>query len=368
MTTICRRSLALAGALPLVALAASCGGDQTTASKSAAAFDAAQQKGVTPAAGEAHGGHGQAADPESSRTAGDSKNASSMTGMDHSHMPGMGTPPGAHPAAGAGSSMAGMDHSRMPGMGTASGPPPKARAGSSMAGMDHSRMSGMGTASGPRPKAAAGSSIAGVDHSTMPGMGNASGAHPAAGAASSMPGMEHPTMPGMDHTNMNMAPSPEPATAAARPGQTAATLQPNELDRPPTTSLREAARAAAMAEEMAAGGHGMVHGTYRQIDAGSDDVTPPPEGRHEGHPAAPPSQAPPSAGSQHMHSAPTSPRPESSPRADEKDVGSSPPGGHEHGQTRPRGQPSHSPDPHRMHSMPPSPQPTPSPRPEARPQ
>ena len=229
MTTIgSRRFLAIAAIFPIVALAAACGGDQTTASKSAAAFDAAVKQGVMPAPGEAHGGHGQVGHAAHSGAASDSHDGSSVVGMDHSRMPGMGTASGAHPAAGAGSSMAGMDHSRMPGMGTAPG------------------------------------------------------AHPAAGAGSSMAGMDHSRMPGMDHTNMaatqglKMAPpAPEPPTAAARPGQTAATLRPTELDQPPTTSLREAARAAAMAEEMAGGGHGMMHGTYRQIDAGREDSMPP---------------------------------------------------------------------------------------------
>ena len=268
MTRTRRRSLAIAAVFPIVALAAGCGGDHTTASKSAAAFDAALKKGGIPAAQEAHGGHGQAANAERPHGASDSNDGSSMAGMDHSRMPGMGTAPGARPASGTGSSMAGMNHS---------------------------------------------------------------------------------TMPGMDHTNMaaaqgmNMAPpAPEAPTAAARPGQTAATLQPTELDQPPTTSVREAARAAAMAEEMASGGHGMMHGTYRQIDAGRDDVTPSSGAEHEGHQAVPVSPPHPGAGAHRDHSAPVSPRPES-PRA------------------------SPSPDPHRMHSMPPSPRPTPTPRPEERP-
>ena len=347
MTTIgSRRFLAIAAIFPIVALAAACGGDQTTASKSAAAFDAAVKQGVMPAPGEAHGGHGQVGHAEHSGAASDSHDGSSVLGMDHSRMPGMGTASGAHPAAGAGSSMAGMDHSRMPGMGTAPGARPAARATSSMAGMDHSR---------------------------MPGMGAAPGAHPAAGAGSSMAGMDHSTIPGMDHTNMaatqglKMAPpAPEPPTAAARPGQTAATLRPTELDQPPTTSLREAAHAAAMAEEMAGGGHGMMHGTYRQIDAGRDEVTPSSGAEHEGHQAAPGSPPPPGAGSHRDHSAPASPRPEP-PRADEKGAATPPPGGHEHGQAPTRAQPSPSPAPHRMHSMPPSPRPTPTPRPEERP-
>src|SRR5207245_1062635 len=140
MTRTRRRSLAIAAVFPIVALAAGCGGDHTTASKSAAAFDAALKKGGIPAAQEAHGGHGQAANAERAHGASDSNDGA---GMDHSHMPAMGTAPGARPAAGAASSMAGMDHSHMPGMGTASGARPAAGTGSSMAGMNHSTMPGM---------------------------------------------------------------------------------------------------------------------------------------------------------------------------------------------------------------------------------
>jgi len=206
----------------------------------------------------------------------------------------------------------------------------------------------------------------------MPGMAGAPAARPPmAGSSVPQAGRTDHAMAGMDHTNRAASqamttspPPPEPAAAAARPGQAAATLRADEIDGPATTSLREAARSAAMAEEMAGGGHGMVHGIYRQIDAGRDDVTPPPEGGPEGHQAAPSSQPQPSAGSHHMHPAPASPRPQSSPRADEKGGGSPAPGGHHHRQAKPQAKPSPSPDPHRMHSMPASPRPTPTPQPE----
>jgi hypothetical protein len=285
--------LALAGVLPTVALTGACGGSQTTASKSAAEFDAAQEKGVAPGAGEAHGAHGQAAEVERSPA------PSSMTGRDHSGMPGMGGAPAARPGAkGAGSSMPGMDHSRMPGMGGA----PAARPG-------------------------------------------------ATGAGSSMPGMDHSRMPGMDHSNMAQSPTmgqppplPERPVAVAAPGQPAATLRPDEIDSPAPTAIREAERAAAMAMEMAGeGGHGMQHGVYRQIDAGREDVTPPPQGGHEGHQVTPP----PPALSADPHGAHAAPRPAP--------------------QTAPP-----TPDPHSMHAAPaspkpaakPSPRPTPSPRPK----
>src|SRR5688572_11563843 len=49
-----------------------------------------------------------------------------------------------------------------------------------------------------------------------------------------------------------------------------ATLRPDALDAPAATSVRDAQRAA----ELAASGHAMAHGTYRQVDAGRDDVRP----------------------------------------------------------------------------------------------
>lgn len=108
--------------LLLPAVVAACGGKQSVASKSAAALREAQQKGL-PISGDAHGGH-SAGGAEASASATERMDHATMTGMDHSNMPGM--------KAGAPSGMAGMDHSNMPGMkgGTQPG----------MAGMDHSNM------------------------------------------------------------------------------------------------------------------------------------------------------------------------------------------------------------------------------------
>jgi len=321
-------SLALIGFVPLVTLAAGCGGNETTASKSAAAFDAAKEKGMSPGAGQAHGGHGQAGEPEGSPTATLGSGASNMGGMDHAGMPGMQGGSGARPPAGAGSSMAGMNHSKVPGTRGGSAARP-AGAGSSMAGMGHSRMPGMGTTSGARPApAGAGSSMAGMDHSTM-------AQRPGATAA---------------------PPLPDRPVAVATPGQPAATLRPDDVDSPVPTAIREAARSAEMAMQMAGGGHGMQHGTYRQIDAGREDVTPAPQGGHEGHQAAPP--PPSSSADPHgMHTAPARPvtqPPASAPR-NPRD---------------PQAAPS-TPDPHAMHAAPPpkpaakpSPRPTPAPRPK----
>src|SRR5881394_4667244 len=88
--------LALLAAIGVVA----CGGKQTMASKSAAAYDDAKEKGIPIEAGE-HGGH--AAEPAGAATT--SNETAAMPGMDHGAMPAMDH-----------SAMAGMDHSKMPRM------------------------------------------------------------------------------------------------------------------------------------------------------------------------------------------------------------------------------------------------------------
>jgi len=109
------RALASAAALlSAVAMVLACGGRETVASKSAAAYDEARKKGVPVTSGE-HGAH--AAEPVVQPTAIDH---TAMAGMDHS-------------------SMAGMDHAAMPGMDHAA-----------MPGMDHPQMAGMEHA-GPAP-------------------------------------------------------------------------------------------------------------------------------------------------------------------------------------------------------------------------
>jgi hypothetical protein len=114
------------------------------------------------------------------------------------------------------------------------------------------------------------------------GHGARPAAAPAAGQASGMA----PEMQGMA------------AAEPVSPGQPAETLRPDPLDSPAPTSLEEAQRSAAMAEEMSgAGGHGGHDGhgghgggTYRHVDAGRGP------GAHQGsEPQAP------GAESQHPH-------------------------------------------------------------------
>lgn len=92
-------------------------------------------------------------------------------------------------------------------------------------------------------------------------------------------GMEHErtagsASPGEPMAGAPVVPTPGPKAAEASPGQPAATLRPDPLDQPPATSLEEAKRAAEMAKGMG-DGHGMQHGTssYRQLDAGRDSRT-----------------------------------------------------------------------------------------------
>ena len=236
---------------PVILLAAVCRGtNESTASKSAAAFDAEQRKGAAPIpadarAGDAHEHGGGGGPRESART------------MDH----------GAHTAGGGTgtrtdhSGMQGMDHSRMPGTAT---PSRNAPGSTPRAGMDHAAM-GHGT----------GSSKSGADHASTAGSGtttpsSSTSAHPAQTA-------------GEDHSHLTMAlpqraPIPERAAAVAAPGQPAETLKPDAIDAPAPTSVRDAARSAEMAQSMADGDHGMAHGTYRQIDAGRDEGA-----THAGH-------------------------------------------------------------------------------------
>lgn len=195
------------GVLPLVAMIAGCGGKETTASRSAAAYDEAQRKGVA-VGGAAHGAQPS---PETTATA--------MPGVDHSAT-----------GAKAHDPHAGMDHSGMAGMQARSQPRTDPHAG-----MDHSKMSGM------KP------SVGGMDQSK---------------ASHGMP---------------NPPPSPEPESASARPGQPAATLHPDPVDQPAPTSVAEAARSAAIAAQMAGGGHAMSHGAYRHLDAGRDVLAPSPK-------------------------------------------------------------------------------------------
>jgi hypothetical protein len=232
------RTLACGAALLAAIAVVACGGKQTMASKSAAAYDEAKKKGIPIEAGE-HGGHSAepvvAATSSAQTAAMPGMDHSTMARMDHSMMPGM-----QHVASGSGGhEMAGMDHS-------------------AMAGMDHSKMPGM--QHGTSGSGAHG--MAGMDHSKMPSMQHGTSgaaAHDMAGMEdhSSMPGMAHgPTtgtqqydrsMPGMQHGSPTAAPiviAPPTSNAAIAQTQPAATLRPDAFDAPAPAAVEEAAKGA----------------------------------------------------------------------------------------------------------------------------
>ena len=219
-----------------VAMAVGCGGRESTASRSAAEYDEALRKGLAVGgSGAQHGGH--AADqPTDSGTA-------PMEGMEHSKM--AGTTPGVSQAPEKPGTV-GMEHSNMPGMKASAS---RASDKPGMAGMDHSKVPGMTAGALPIPAKPGTdpSNTAGMDHSNMAGMDHSK--------MSGMAGMEMPP------------PRPEPLSATATPGQPAATLRPDDIDRPSPSALEEAARSAAMAAEMAGGAHSMSHSPYQHVDA-----------------------------------------------------------------------------------------------------
>ncbi len=196
------RTFACGALIALAAVFATCGGKQSMASKSAAAYVKAQKQGI-PVSGGEHGGH--AAD----HAGVERMDHATMTGMDHSRM--TGTQHG---------SMAGMNDMKM-------------RAGhTGMAGMDHGAM-----------QSAEHAGMSGVDHAQMPGMQH--GATSGAGGHA-MTGMEHGAMPGMQHgTNAQVnvvtdAPRTNNAIANVQPG---ATLRSDDFDAPAPAAVAEAAKA-----------------------------------------------------------------------------------------------------------------------------
>jgi hypothetical protein len=233
-----------AALLPLL-LALACGGRQTTASKSATAYDEARRTGAPVAKGQ---GHGHAADEQDPSAA--------------SH--------GSHPAHDDAAHDVAREQPAASGRGTApsehGGHPPSQGHGRPLE-VDHSRMD----------------HAAAMDHSDM---------------AHAQPSVAPP------------APKPEQAAAEAPAGGPASSLRADPLDSPVPTAVAESERAAGLADEMAAGGHGMHHGTYVQTDAGREGGTPKPEGVR-------PTPPPPDSHHDHGGAGPKarpSPRPTPTPR------------------------------------------------------
>lgn len=231
------RGVWLAAAL----LSVACGGGETTASKSAAAYD---HKPGAVEGGHSHGGH--AATPVGASS------PSAPTGDTGGHA--------GHAAAGSGS------HG-MPG-GGAHPPRPEASAHEGHAA------GGVAAAAKARPAEHA----AHVTHAgTQSAASDPHAGHAAIGTAPS----PAPAM-GTAKAHAGHAASAGPATRAAQPsagvppGEPAAVLKSDPLDAPAPTSVEDAARAAAMASEMAGGAHHMSHGSYSHLDAGRPSPRPTP--------------------------------------------------------------------------------------------
>lgn len=240
--------LAVIAGLVIALVALLGGGKETVASRSAAAFEDAQSKGVP--VGEAAHGHGAVspANPPSNDARPEEPGAghAGHAGMETPGGPEKGMTHGEHAmpgrAPGGGSPHAGMHHgTSTPGSGAVASP---------HVGMHH------GTSASP-PGA------------SQPPTGGPAG-HAGHGSARPAPA-----------DNTASAPTePLPKAAVASPGQPAATLQPDPLDSPAVTSKMDAKRSAEIAAQMGSGGHG-AHGTvsYVQIDAGRESVP-------RAHPAA----------------------------------------------------------------------------------
>jgi hypothetical protein len=225
-----KSSLPLAASLGALVLLAGCGGSDSVASRSAQAFREAQQRGETFGGdGHAHG-HGAPSPPRAGEPGAAGGEAMDREAIDHG-----GDQVGGRAAA--------IDH----------------------AGMHHGA-SGTGDEAGHAAGHASGAQGSGqpIDHA-------ATGHHDGPGTT------RQPAQPGA-HASMGHragpGTAPPPASGPVPPGAPAATLAPDPLDAPASTSLIEAQRSAAMAREMGGvgvhgghGGHGGT-GTYRHLDAG----------------------------------------------------------------------------------------------------
>ena len=240
-----------------------CGGKETIASKSAAAFREAQKQGRP--LGPAEHGHGAITPSDSSEAVDHAAMGHTDTApTDHASM-GQGTAPQmdhasmGHAAPTAGT-MRGMDHSRMghatPATQTSGSP----HAGHAMPPQTEQPQTGQ-TQTGVHavhsmpPQTAQAQTDVHAGHAAPPQTAQAqTGAHG---------GHAMPSQQGVPTT-----PTGSPV-AQAEPGQPSATLAPDSLDAPAATSLMDSARSAEISREMASGGHAM-HGApnYRQVDAG----------------------------------------------------------------------------------------------------
>lgn len=194
-----RRRMLACLSLAFVLLFAACGGRQSVASRSAAAYDEAKRKGIPIGGGHEHGGH---AAGDTTASSGGSEmpgmdhstmQGGTMTRMDHSKMQSGSTPAMGHSMMQSGR-MPGMEHSKMQGGG--------------MAGMQHG---GASAAAVPTPRSATDlepidpAATLGVDPFDTPSLVSVSEALKANNVAD---GDIRHIVPGQDHEN---PPTPQPA-------------------------------------------------------------------------------------------------------------------------------------------------------------
>jgi hypothetical protein len=215
------REFWLAAAVMPLLVTAACGGAESTASRSAAAYDEAQRKGVAVGKSEHLAEQGQ-------------------RHVGHATAPPTKSNPASHEHGG---------HSSKPSTGAPAKPQPEGHVG-----MDHSQ----------------------VDHSKIP----TADSHASTDAHA---GMDHSRMAGMQDGTSAPSRIVEALSAIAKPGAPSATLAADPLDRAPATSIADAARSAATAAEMSGGGHAMSHGTYTHVDAGRDAKPSPKPSPHVEH-------------------------------------------------------------------------------------
>ena len=175
---------------------------------------------------------------------------------------------GAAATSSAPNGMEGMDHSTMSGM------KPDVMKGMDMSGMKHGEMKGMDM-SGMKHGDMKSTGMSGMKHGDMKGM-DMSGMKHGDMKGMDMSGMKHGDMKGMDMSGMAMTPVvPQPKALQAKPGETAATLLSDPLDRPAASSVSSAQQSAEMNQAMGSGGGmTMAMGSYVQRDVGQPSSSP----------------------------------------------------------------------------------------------
>ena len=225
-------------AVALAFLLAACGGRDSVASRSAAAYDEAKRTGTPAGGGHEHGGHAVTGTADHDEVA-------DMPGMDHSQMQG-GTMTGMDHSKMQSGAMSGMDHSRMQ--------------SGSMAGMDHSKMQS-GAMSGMDHSQMQSGSMAGMDHSKAQSGGMAGMDHSKARSGS---------MAEMDHSQMRHGAAPTPPLPPSSTGEASrirpeGTLMQDPFDAPAAVSVTEALKAA----------NNVPDGDIRHVVPGEDHENPP---------------------------------------------------------------------------------------------